>query len=176
MEKILFKCFCKDESCIQTICINGKEIFGTWVHWDRFGKMIDTQPFFEHIFELNDRLIKETICEAVRDFTDKDGRQVYEGDYVIVNYEGFSINEGVVEYNKNNHRWCIRNYNGLLHNLDEYGKAYIKVIGTKWNIEPALKKMEDDILNKPQFKNVEVSENIREKIRKFEKNLNAKIR
>lgn len=128
----VFRGFCKDRNCVNSIWINGEEIFGCWVHWDKFGEMIDTQPFFEYVSDL-DGLIYETVCEAVRDLTDKDGRQVYEGDYVIVNYEKFSINEGVVEYNKNNHRWCIRNYNGLLHNLDEYGKAYIKVIGTKWN-------------------------------------------
>ena len=87
--KGLYRGFCRNENGTETIVLNGEKIKGKWVQGflaTEYHIIDDTDSFtyfggggmdgFAKI------VIPETICEAVRGLTDRNGKQVFEGDIV----------------------------------------------------------------------------------------------
>lgn len=93
--KGLYRGFCRNENGTETIVLNGEKIKGEWVE----GNYVHRTQFYGedcpcdnhfilsggefHADYYNAReVIPETVCEAVRGLTDKNGKQVFEGDKV----------------------------------------------------------------------------------------------
>lgn len=91
--KGLYRGFCRNENGTETIVLNGEKIKGKWVQGflaTEYHIIDDTDSFtyfggggmdgFAKI------VIPETVCEAVRGLTDRNGKQVFEGDVLSTKY------------------------------------------------------------------------------------------
>ena len=93
--KGLFRGFCPKDNGTQTILLNGKEIKGEWVD----GNYVHRTQFYGENCPCDDHfilsggefhcsyyedheIIAETLGEAIRGITDKNGNQIFEGDVV----------------------------------------------------------------------------------------------
>lgn len=99
--KGLYRGFCRNENGTETIVLNGEKIKGDWVQGNLFVTTLQ-YPNKEvkeyHIYDsyigigeddlpcyqsgLDEIVLPETVCEAVRGLTDRNGKQVFEGDIV----------------------------------------------------------------------------------------------
>ena len=100
--KGLYRGFCRNENGTETIVLNGERIKGDWVQGNLFVTTLQ-YPNKEvkeyHIYDsyigigeddlpcyqsgLDEIVLPETVCEAVRGLTDRNGKQVFEGDKAI---------------------------------------------------------------------------------------------
>ena len=95
--KGLYRGFCRNENGTETIVLNGERIKGKWkygylvertendgevigdkIKWEMIIKSFIFPEFKEGCYEV----LPETVCEAVRGLTDRNGKQVFEGDIV----------------------------------------------------------------------------------------------
>lgn len=99
--KGLYRGFCRNENGTETIVLNGEKIKGEWkygylveqtenggevirdkIKWKMIIKSFIFPKFKEGCYEV----LPETVCEAVRGLTDRNGKQVFEGDIVNTKY------------------------------------------------------------------------------------------
>ena len=107
----------------------GKTKRNEWIYGDLITHGID---FDDAIKQHHTREVWDIIPETVGQYVglkDKNGKKVFEGDYLIIAYQGIYLNEGVVEYNDKDYCWCLRKPNGLLVRLNEHGTDFFQVIG-----------------------------------------------
>ena len=118
--KGLYRGFCRNENGTETIVLNGERIKGEWVQGNLFVTTLQ-YPNKEvkeyHIYDnyigigeddlpcyqsgLDEIVIPETVCEAVRGLTDRNGKQVFEGDKV--KWRGI---EGIIAFEL--HRFYVK--------------------------------------------------------------------
>lgn len=92
--KGLYRGFCRNENGTETIVLNGERIKGEWVQGNlveipqtigiRFYIIVGLS-YYNDKYDLGScsvEVIEETVCEAVRGLTDRNGKQVFEGDMV----------------------------------------------------------------------------------------------
>lgn len=113
--KGLYRGFCRNENGTETIVLNGEKINGEWVQGFLATEchIIDDTDSFTYFGSggmdgFAKIVIPETVCEAVRGLTDRNGKQVFEGD-IIKHYHDSRFPEayskGEVFYCKNYLRW-----------------------------------------------------------------------
>lgn len=117
--KGLYRGFCRNENGAETIVLNGEKIKGDWVYGGLYVNSriydikadhfiittIDGFGMIEPPMAKPIEVIPETVCEAVRGLTDRNGKQVFEGDMVFV-ARPFSFSyEGYIVFDK--HRFCV---------------------------------------------------------------------
>lgn len=103
--KGLYRGFCRNDKGTETIVLNGEKIKGDWVQGNLFVTTLQ-YPNKEvkeyHIYDsyigfgeddlpcyqsgLDEIVIPETVCEAVRGLKGRNGKQVFEGDIVNTKY------------------------------------------------------------------------------------------
>lgn len=114
--KGLYRGFHRNENGTETIVLNGEKIKGEWVQ----GSLIELDEVSGYVYickpyllassltpfdliKFNSKLvIPETICEAVRGLTDRNGKQVFENDIIereITYFNNSSISFYVIGYN-----------------------------------------------------------------------------
>ena len=91
--KGLYRGFCRNENGTETIVLNGEKIKGDWVQGFLATEchIIDDTDSFTYfgcggMDGVAKFVIPETVCEAVRGLTDRNGKQVFEGDVLSTKY------------------------------------------------------------------------------------------
>ncbi len=90
--KILFRGFHLNKKGNTVIRLNGKKIKGEWLYWEVHGMLVNKQTkiapltYVKLIF--NFELVEETVGQWVA--TDKNGKDVFEGDIVKCRYESYT--------------------------------------------------------------------------------------
>lgn len=134
--KGLYRGFCRNENGTETIVLNGEKIKGEWVQ----GNLVEIPQTIGSRFYIivglsyyNDKydfgscsveVIEETVCEAVRGLTDRNGKQVFEGDI----FENGSYPLAEVKYNEEFWEWSAKDFGGFEDKINEFDVD--EVIGT----------------------------------------------
>ena len=135
--KGLYRGFCRNENGTETIVLNGEKIKGEWVQ----GNYVHRTQFYGEDFPCDDHfiliggefhadyynaceVIPETVCEAVRGLTDRNGKQVFEGD--IFGNGSYPLAE--VKYNEEFWEWSAKDFGGFEDKINEFDVD--EVIGT----------------------------------------------
>ena len=128
--KGLYRGFCRNENGTEKIVLNGEKIKGEWVqgsyifahkwNWDgSAGHLIC------NIYGTNKvKVIPETVCEAVRGLTDRNGKQVFEGDI----FKNGSYPLAEVRYNEEFWEWSAKDFGGFEDKINEFDVD--EVVGT----------------------------------------------
>lgn len=109
--KGLYRGFCRNENGTETIVLNSDKIKGDWIYGGLYVnsriydikathlimEVIDGFGMIEPPMAKPYEVIPETVCEAVRGLTDRNGKQVFEGDIVATK----PLNEISVGYKNN---------------------------------------------------------------------------
>jgi hypothetical protein len=105
--KGLYRGFCRNENGTETIVLNGEKIKGKWVQGFLATEyhIIDNTDSFTYfgcggMDGVAKFVIPETVCEAVRGLTDRDGKQVFEGDVLKYTTGGGGFGYIEVEYSE----------------------------------------------------------------------------
>lgn len=135
MRDYIFRGFHPDENGSKIITLNGKKIRGEWIYWDCFG--CSTKQFVRSVRQKNvsadyifpTDIISETVGLLVT--TDKNGKEVFEGDRVIIQ----TSNNGYHPI----HREDVVSFDSeALEYLSWVCKGdmdFIEVVGNKWEVE-----------------------------------------
>lgn len=100
----LYRGFCRNDKGTETIVLNGEKIKGDWVQ----GNYVHRTQFYGEDCPCDDHfiliggefhadyynareVIPETVCEAVRGMTDKNGKQIFEGDVIDDYYSTWEV-------------------------------------------------------------------------------------
>lgn len=128
--KALFRGFCRNENGKGTIWLNGEEIKGDWVYGDYTQYAFTGKPCICNM-DFWREVVPETVSEAVRGLTDKNGRQVFEGDIVHSKSE-FVDEVYLVAYRDCGFKLIYQPSNGVV-SLTNNKSKQLEVIGTKWD-------------------------------------------
>lgn len=141
--KGLYRGFCRNENGTETIVLNGEKIKGDWVQGNLFVTTLQ-YPNKEvkeyHIYDsyigigeddlpcyqsgLDEIVLPETVCEAVRGLTDRNGKQVFEGDI----FKNGSYPLAEVRYNEEFWEWSAKDFGGFEDKINEFDVD--EVVGT----------------------------------------------
>lgn len=129
--KGLYRGFCRNENGTETIVLNGEKINGEWVQGFLATEchIIDDTDSFTYFGSggmdgFAKIVIPETVCEAVRGLTDRNGKQVFEGDI----FKNGSYPLAEVKYNEKFWEWSAKDFGGFEDKINEFDVD--EVIGT----------------------------------------------
>lgn len=129
--KGLYRGFCRNENGTETIVLNGEKIKGEWVQGFLATEchIIDDTDSFTYFGKggmdgFAKLVIPETVCEAVRGLTDRNGKQVFDGDI----FKNGSYPLAEVKYNEEFWEWSAKDFGGFEDKINEFDVD--EVIGT----------------------------------------------
>lgn len=142
--KGLYRGFCRNENGTETIVLNGEKIKGDWVQGNLFVTTLE-YPNKEvkeyHIYDnhigigeddlpccqsgLDELVLPETVCEAVRGITDINGKQIFEGDVIEDGYSTWKV-----KYNYDHSGFSAYFFDCEQRKINEEMAKRFEVIGT----------------------------------------------
>ena len=139
----LYRGFCRNENGTETIVLNGEKIKGDWIYGGLYVnsriydikathlimEVVDGFGMIEPPMAKPYEVIPETVCEAVRETTDINGKQIFEGDIIRENYY-FCNSTRKVKYNYDHSGFGAYSHGCEQRQMSKEEAEHYEVIGT----------------------------------------------